>query len=104
MITFVLENLPRLAYMGFSLYALIVLFTRWHVSRVMTQDRRFLLLFFFMEASVTTLSGALKIHAGAAVDMSAYLTVLTQSFLAAYLHYSIPSSFKRAHYRLTRRR
>lgn len=102
--TFILDNLPRLLYMAFSLYALVVLITRWQVSRVMTQDRRFLFLFFLLEAAVTILSGVLKIQSGADIDVSAYMTVLTQGFLAAYLHYSIPAHFKRAHYRITRRR
>lgn len=98
-----IEQLPRLIYVAFSLYALVLLVTRWQASRVMTQDRRFLLLFFLMELANTVLSGVLKLTHEAHVDIATWFTALTQSFLAAYLYYSIPASFRRAHYRFTRR-
>lgn len=101
---FIIEVVPRLIYMFFSVYALAVVVTRWQASRVMTQDRRFLLLFFIMECVTTLVSGFLKIELGTPTDMSVMLTILTQSFLAAYLHHSIPAEFRRVRHHWTRRR
>lgn len=103
MIDFVLMNLPRLLYIGFSLYSLVVIATRWQASRVMTMDKRFLLLFFIFNIVSTVVTGVLKIYIGVPPDFTVWLTVLTQSFMTAYLHYSIPPSFRRAHHRFTRR-
>lgn len=97
------DNAPRLIYIGFSLYALAVLLTRWQVTRVMTQDRRFLLLFFTLEIVTSIISGTVKTLHDAPVDVSSWITVLTQSFLAAYLYYSVPASYRRAHHWITRR-
>lgn len=99
-----IEQIPRLIFVAFSIYGMFVLITRWQVTRVMTVDRRFLFLFFILELSACITSGVLKIQAEVPVDVSSWMTVLSQSFLAAYLYYSVPSSFKRAHYRITRRR
>lgn len=99
-----IEQLPRLIFVGFTLYALVVLVTRWPATRVMTQDRRFLFLFFVLETVTVLVSGCLKISHETRIDIGTWLTVLTQSFLAAYLHYSIPPAYRRAHHRFTRRR
>lgn len=98
-----LEQIPRLAFITFSVYCLVVVVTRWQTTRVMTQDRRFLLLFFVLENITTITSGSLKIAANIAPDAGTWLTVLSQSFLAAYLHYSIPREYRRFHHRWTRR-
>ena len=99
-----LEQLPRVVYLVFSVYALAVLVTRWPVTRVMTTDRRYLFLFFLLEIATTTLSGALKIAGGVPVDLGTYATVLTQVFLAAYLHHTVPGQYRRWYYRFTRGR
>lgn len=82
----------RIGYVVFSLYSLLVLVSRWRVAKVLTQDRRFLFLFILLEVVSTTTSGLLKIAADAPSDVSVWLTLLTQSFLAAYLHHSVPRS------------
>jgi hypothetical protein len=89
-LAFVVEQLPRLAYLVFSGYALVLVVTAWPRTRVMTTDKRFLLLFFLLEIATTVTSAALRMWAGTPADPSTWLTVLCQSFLCAYLYYAIP--------------
>jgi hypothetical protein len=99
LLVFLLEQGPRLIYLAFSAYAAWVVCTRWQASRVMTQDKRFLMLFFLLEIATTMTSGVLKISAGVHLDVATWMTVLLQSFLAAYLHYAIPRSYRFWHRR-----
>lgn len=103
MIDILAAQAPRIIYVAFSVYALFVLIARWRVTRVMTQDRRFLFLFFVMELTASILSGVTKALHDAHLDVSSWVTVLAQGYLAAYLYHSIPASFRRAHHRWTRR-
>ncbi len=97
-------TLPRLVYIAISVYALILVAHRWRATRVMTQERRFLWLFFVLELVTVILSGTLKTLGDTPGDASIWLTVLTQGFLASYLHYAIPREHKRPWHRFTRRR
>jgi hypothetical protein len=103
MTLFLVEQMPRLLFTLFSVYCLLVVVTRWQSTRVMTQDRRFLLLFFILENVTVIVSGVLKMQTGIPTDVGTWLSVLMQSFLAAYLHHSIPAEFRRWHHRYTRR-
>lgn len=98
-----IEQAPRFIFVAFSFYCLLVVVTRWQVTRVMTMDRRFLLLFFVLENLTVIVSGCLKISADVRPDVGTWLSVLTQSFLAAYLYYSIPREYRRFYHRWTRR-
>src|SRR4051794_4059461 len=97
-------HLPRLIYVAFSLYGLGLVLFRWQVTRLLTMERRFLLLFFLLELGNTVASGLIKTIVDAPVDPTAWLTVLTQSFLAAYLHYSVPREYRSLRRRLDVRR
>lgn len=99
-----LDQSPRILVIPFAAYGLLVLVMRWRSTRVMTEDRRFLFLFFILQLATALMSACLKVIAGTPSDVSTWLALLTQSFLAAYLHYSIPRSFRRWHYIVTRRR
>jgi hypothetical protein len=87
-------QLPRGIAMAISIYALGLVLFRWTATRVLSQDRRFLLLFFVMELGTNVISGLIKARNGVAVDISTWLTVPMQMFLTAYLHYSIPSEYR----------
>lgn len=100
----ILDQLPRLLFAAFSVYCLVVLVTRWRFTRVLTRDRRFLFLFIAGHCLNVILSATLKITAGIPADYATWTTVLVQSFLAAYLHYSIPRDFRSRARRRRRRR
>lgn len=99
-----LEQLPRFISLVFSVYCLGVVATRWRTTRILSQDKRFLLLFFILECGTVMTSSILKINMHVGVDVATWLTVQMQAFLAAYLHYSIPPEYRRFIHRFTRRR
>lgn len=99
-----LEQLPRLIYVTFASYSLLLLLVRWRVTRVLTTDRRFLLAGLVLLFANSILSGVLKALAGYPTDVSSWGSVLSLSFLCAYLHYSLPAEYRRWHHRYSRRR
>lgn len=99
----VVEQAPRLASLVFAAYCLFVLVTRWRFTRVLTQDKRFLFMFMALHCLNSVLSAVLKIHAHVQLDYSSWVSLLVQALLAAYLHYSIPRSFRHVHRRFRRR-
>lgn len=84
---------PRIGYLLFSAWSLLLVCTRWHATRVMTTDKRFLMLFFLLEIATGATSGVLRMVADAPLDVTSWMLLLLQSFLAAYLYYSIPRAF-----------
>lgn len=99
----VFDQLPRLIAMFVSIYCALILLTRWRVTRLMTPDKRFLLLFLVTEVVVVCASVVLKVRAGAPVDPSSWLTVFLQLLLGGYLHHAIPAHVRRPHHWITRR-
>lgn len=102
MLIAVYEQLPRLGSLVFCGYALALIVTRWAGTRVMTTDKRFLLLFLVGEIATVALGAGVKIGHGVPTDISSWATVLLQSFLCAYLHYSIPAAYRRWWLRFSR--
>lgn len=104
MIGLVWEQLPRLVAAAFSVHSLLLLVTRWQVTRVMTQERRFLFAFFILQCSNSTMSAVTKAVHHVPLDVSSWGSALTQSLLCAYVYYAIPPEFRRWHHRFSRRK
>lgn len=99
-----LDDLPRLIYVAQASWGLVLLLARWRVTRILTPERRFLLLALASLFANHVVSGVLKIVAGTPADTSTWISVWVMGLFLAYVHYSLPPEFRRLYHRLTRRR
>lgn len=96
-------QLPRFAALVFIAYAVFLVIARWPITRVLTVERRFLLLFFLLELFAAATNTATRLGERSAPTVGTWLAMLTQAFAAAYLHYSIPAEYRRPWHRISHR-